>query len=308
VYGVVMNFLYVAEPAVIDIDKIRELLNDTDYEIIAGDASFSNADIRAYDTLIIRSQTLVDDHIKNHFPSLQNIVRIGTGLDNVDVDFCTVSDIKVFNAAGANADAVSDYTITMLLFVLRKLHLLQEQDVREWNRFKFVGDSMTDQTVGIIGFGNIGKGVYRKLRALGCTKFFAYDPYAPENSDFQDVQFSSLDKILESSSIVTIHAALTAETKNLINSTNIGLLAEDSILLNAARGELVDENSVLTELEHKKFTYITDTVVGEPVINPKLLGNENVIVTPHIASLTKQSEKQMLETAINNLINGKSYN
>lgn len=292
--------IYITEPDTIDPAIVTAACGETPHTLVLGSTDFAAGDARSCDTVLIRSATHITSDIRAHMPSLQRVVRVGVGLDNVDLDFCRRHDIRVYNAPGANADAVAEYAVTVILVALRKLHHLTPQDQANWNRFKFTGRGLASRSVGIVGYGHIGKLLHAKLTALGCTNFAIYDPFVQTAP--QGARLASLDDLLRTSDIVSLHLPLTAETTHIINAEKLAMLKPNAILLNAARGGIVDENAVLKRLEHAAFTYIADTVEHEPHPNPTLLNNPNVIVTPHIASLTDDAEAAMIRVAIENLL------
>ncbi len=299
--------LYVTEPDVIDLDALAGLLPADGYSIIPGQDDWADDFKSDADTLIIRSATNVTSTISHNFPKLQAIVRIGTGLDNVDLDYCKSAGIKVYNAPGANADAVAEYVVSVVLCARRKLHLINKSDILSWNRFKFSGHGLTGRTVGIIGYGNIGRLLHKKLQGLGCAEFLVYDPYVSESqAAAAGVHLMKLDDLLRRSDIISIHVPLTDETNYLLNDAKLHLLQEHAVLVNASRGGIVDESAVLRLLQEKDFTYIADTVEHEPQVNPELLGHDNIIITPHIASLTSDSEAAMLRIAVENYLSGRA--
>lgn len=302
-----MSFIYVTEPDTIDIKAAANFLSGRNIELIPGDINFRKANYHPYETLLIRSQTSISSDIKKHFPDLKNIVRVGTGLDNIDLEHCKANNINIFNAAGANADAVSEYVVATALYALRKLHTLTKEDVEQWNRFNFRGHSMSEQTVGIIGFGNIGKLVYKKLHAFSPVKFLAYDPFITQDmvKDF-DITMTDLDTVLKNSTLITLHLPLLPQTKYLINEKNFHLIQDGSLLINSSRGGIVDEQAAINYAPTHNIMYIADTVEGEPRPSASLVSSPNTIVTPHIASLTKSSEDAMLSGAINNFLDGKT--
>lgn len=300
--------VYVTEPDLIDLSIVTAKLPSDSFLVVGGSSSFEDSRRHSYDTLLIRSGTKVTDKIKTFFPDLKHVVRVGTGLDNVDLDFCKREGIAVYNAAGANADAVAEYVVSMILFALRKLHHRTHQDVVDWNRLKFLGASMNEQTIGLIGFGNIGRLVYKKLGGFDYKGFLIYDPYIDVANVPEGVtKVESIDELIRQSTIVSLHLPLTDETRNTISKDRLALLHQDALLINSSRGGIVDESSVLELLnDSSPFTYIADTVENEPRGNPALFDNENIIITPHIASLTGGANRQMLETALENLLNNKT--
>lgn len=300
--------VYVTEPDLINLDLVTSKLSQDLFTVVAGTKSFEDSKQHPYETIIIRSGTKVTDQIKIFFPDLKNIVRVGTGLDNVDLVFCKQEGIAVYNAAGANADAVAEYVVSVILLVLRRLDQLTQQDVIDWNRLKFLGSSMSDQTIGLIGFGNVGKLLHKKLTSFNYKAFFVYDPYiSPADTPEGVTLVTSIDELMKQCTIVSLHLPLTDETKNIIDKDKLLLLPNDAILINSSRGGIVDEAAVLELLDGGlQFTYIADTVVDEPHGNKALFSHERIIITPHIASLTTQANVQMTEVALENFLASKA--
>jgi D-3-phosphoglycerate dehydrogenase len=301
------KYIYVTEPQNLDPAVMSDTLQGSGWEVVAGDTAYTGSQAHPYEALLVRSKTIIDGRIREQFPRLRHIVRAGVGLDNVDLEFCNSHDIKVYNAPGANADAVSDYTLGMMLFGLRKLYKLNPEDVISWNRFKFTGRNLAQQTVGIVGFGNIGKSVQQKLRGFGCTEILIFDPYLPQDLPLEDnMRVAPLADLLRESTIISLHLPLTEQTKYLIGRHNLALVQENAILINASRGGIVEEAALLATLNTKDLVYIADAVEGEPEVNKDLLGHPNIVITPHIASLTDESERQMVRVALQNLLQGKT--
>lgn len=294
--------VYVTEPEAINLEIVRKAFGATSHMLVAGNTDFSVGEPANCDTILIRSASRIDASVRQHLPHLRHIVRVGTGLDNIDLTFCNQADIAVYNAPGANAEAVAEYAVTVSLLALRRLHRLTRADVEHWNRFAFTGRSIATRSVGIVGFGHIGRLVYHKLRALGCSSFLLHDPFATEAP--ADARLAPLDELLAHSDIISLHLPLTSQTHHLIGADKLAILKPDAILLNASRGGIVDETAVLAALHNKQFTYIADTVEGEPRVRPALLDHPDIIVTPHIASLTEEADAAMIRTAIENLVAG----
>lgn len=302
-----MKSIYITEPAAINTRIVAELLGD-EWKIIEGTPVF-DGDTQDCSALLVRSATTVTSSIKDFFPNLQHVIRVGVGVDNIDIDFCDRERIAVYNAPGANADAVSDYVITMMFQALRKTYLLTERDVKEWNRFKFTGRSMAGRSIGIVGFGNIGKQVFTKLQGFNCKAFFVYDPFIKEEDMPEGVTYAaSVEEVLQHSDIVTLHVPLLPATKYLINKENLTLLPDEAILINASRGGIVNEADVVAHTQNHKLVYVADTVEGEPSVSSDLLSTPNILVTPHIAALTKESEDNMVAVALDNFLHNRPMN
>lgn len=297
------SLIYVTEPDAIDLTVVAEVLRDTGVKYAAGTTDFSASKAQNYEALLIRSATKIDSTIKDYFPRLKSIVRAGVGLDNVDLAYCKNEGISVYNAPGANADVVSEYVVAMMLHVLRGLNKLNVQRVREWERFAFRGSSINEHSIGIVGFGHIGRLVYEKLNAFSVAQFFVFDPYiSPDSIAADNIQCIDLDGLLRKSSIISLHLPLTPETRYLIDERKLALMQRGTLLINSARGEIVDEAALIARATAGHLTYVADTVEGEPNVNEQLLGCEKIIITPHIASLTSSSEKEMVRQALANYL------
>lgn len=298
------NTIYVTEPQAIDIQRAERYVGDSEYTFIPGNTRFEGAEEDCR-TLLLRSETHIGADIKQYFPKLTNIIRVGTGLDNIDLNFCRENAINVYNAAGANADAVAEYVVSMLLYASRSLYMLEKRDVEQWNRFKFRGSSIAGKTIGIIGFGNIGRLLRAKLRGLGCSSFLIHDPYLPSSAiEDEDTHAQSLEEVLKGSDVVSLHIPLTDDTKYIIGADMLHLCKPDLMLVNASRGGIVHEEALIHHMKHNpRMIYIADTVEDEPNVHKDLLERGGVLVTPHIASLTSDAEVAMLERALQNFVN-----
>lgn len=283
---------------------MRELLESHPISISEGTVSFADSKVHPYEVLVIRSKATVDTRIKELFPRLKSIIRVGTGLDNIDIDYCKSADINVYNAAGANASAVAEYIVAMALLSLRRINHLTTEDVLTWNRFKFRGQSLGSQAVGLIGFGNIGRSVSQIVASFNCQNIFAYDPFITQDNLPDGVtKLDSLEELLQACSVISLQVPLIDTTRHLLNKERLTYLKQDAVLVNVSHGGVVDEAAVLAHLENgAQFTYIADTVSNEPNGDKRLFKHDNVIITPHIASLTHSSEREMVRVAIQNYI------
>lgn len=295
------TILYLTEPDVVDSTALHLL--ESEYLLIQGDLTGNKNYIPHIRGLIIRTQTKVDHDFLNKFPELEAIIRIGVGMDNIDILECQRRHIELFNAPGSNAHAVAEYVIGMILTGLRKWHHLTTDDVVAWNRSKYIGSELHGKTVGIIGFGNIGRLVYQKLVTWGCN-FIVYDPYL-NTQDFHyfSLRFvSQLEEVLQQTSIITLHVPLSAETLHLLSFKQLTLLPQNFMLVNAARGGIVDEAALKEILIQKHGTYIGDVFENEPLVDPQLVTMPEVIATPHIAAMTEEANTAMAYEAIENYL------
>jgi phosphoglycerate dehydrogenase-like enzyme len=299
--------IYVTEPQAIDTELATRELQGSAYQLQRGDTACTGGPFPEVQALLIRSATKVDSTITQHFPNLKSVIRVGVGLDNVDLEYCKQAGLTVFNAPGANANAVSDYVTGMVLYALRRVNLFTPEDIRSWNRFAAIGDEVAAQTVGIVGFGNIGRQLHHKLEACGCQEFLLYDPYLPKDVELpKNARMVSLAELFTSSAVISLHLPLTDETRHIVSEKALATFKDGAILINAARGGIVDEAAVLAVADKKQLTYVADTVENEPQVSSALLDNPRVIITPHIAGVTRQSEQNMVTVALQRFLSGQA--
>lgn len=237
--------------------------------------------------LIVRNRTQVKGSLlagKN----LKVIGRLGVGLDNIDVDAAKKAGITVIPATGANNLSVAEYVITGLLMLLRSSYgHTAEMAAGLWPREKMIGRELAGKTLGLIGFGAIARNTAQLASALGMN-VIAYDPYT---EDFQGAKKVSLNELLENADAVSLHVPLTEQTKGLLDVSKIVKMKKGAVLINAARGGIVDEKALAEALENGHLGgAIVDVFEKEPMTadNP-LAKAPNCILTPHIAGVTKES-------------------
>ena len=247
---------------------------------------------------IISGDSPLTNQILENAKFLKIIARVGVGYDNVDLDAATRRRIIVTNVPGALSDSVAEHTILLMLAVARRL-VVADKSVREgrWADYFQHAPSfeLNGKTLGLIGLGAIGSAVAQRAKAFN-MEVLVYDPYVDENRvtriGYRRVE---LDRLLRESDVVSIHSPLTAETKNLIGERELNLMKKSAILINTARGTVVDESSLIEAL--KKGTIAgagMDVLAHEPPHqdNP-LLTLENVILTPHCAAFALDALRRL---------------
>lgn len=264
--------------------------------------NMTRADIRekhkGYQGMIIRSKTVVDRDLLGDDPTLRFIGRAGAGLDNLDLNYLAEKSIQVIHAAEGNRDAVGEFTVAMLLSLLRNIPRAHQEVINGvWLRESNRGGEIMGKTVSIIGFGNMGQAFARRLSGFGC-KILVYDKYkrgfATELYEEADMQ-----QIFDETDILSLHLPLTDETRAMVNTTYLSKFKKKIILLNTARGEIVPmadlaesfsmgfvRGAALDVLENEKLNELTP-VQREGFRN--LISGGNVIFTPHIAGWTYES-------------------
>jgi D-3-phosphoglycerate dehydrogenase len=244
-----------------------------------------------YDALVVRSATKVTAAVIAAGTRLKVIGRAGVGVDNVDVDAATRRGIVVANAPESNIVSAAEHTIGLLVALARNIPQAHAALIAgRWERSKWGGVELADKVLGVLGFGRIGRQVAR--RALGLQmKVLAYDPFvSAERFRELGVESASFDDVLLRSDFVTVHLPLTDETRRAIDATTIGKMRDGVRIVNAARGELVDEAALVAALESGKVAGAAIDVFTEEPYSGPLLQAPNIVVTPHLAASTEEAQ------------------
>jgi len=246
-----------------------------------------------YDAVIIRSSVRVDAELLAVASRLKVIGRAGMGLDNVDIDAASLRGVIVMNTPGANTIATAEHAVAMLLALCR--HVPQaDSSVRngEWARSQFLGVQLYRKTLGVVGLGRIGAQVARRTQAFGMT-VIAFDPYISDDVARElNVTLVDLDELLARSDFITLHTALTSETRYMIDAQAIARMKPGVRLVNCARGGLVDEMALADALRSGHIAGAAlDVFVNEPLSSDSPLRDlPNVVLTPHIAASTVEAQ------------------
>ncbi len=231
------------------------------------------------------------------------------GFESVDTAAAAALGIPVSSAGGANASAVAEHTLMLMLACLKKLALAHESTVRgRWTQGEMLQAGLFElrgKTVGIIGMGRIGREVARRARAFSVHLLYCNrHRLAPEMESSLEAAYCPLDELIAESDVITIHVPLTPQTANLINAERIASMKPDAIVINVSRGAIVDEGALARALVEGRIGGAgLDVFAREPVdaANP-LLGAPNVILTPHIAGATGEAQAQIVELTIANVV------
>jgi D-3-phosphoglycerate dehydrogenase len=264
-----------------------ELLRRSGFDVVVD----SEASLDDADALIVRSATKVTAELIASAPKLRVIGRAGVGVDNVDVDAATRRGIVVANAPESNVVSAAEHTVGLLVALARNIPQAHAA-LREgrWERSKWGGVELADKTLGVLGFGRIGRQVAR--RAIGLQmKVVAYDPYVGiERFRELGVERAEFDEVLAQSDFITLHLPLNDETRGAIGADAITKMREGARIVNAARGELIDEAALIAALEDGTLAGAAiDVYAKEPYDGP-LLQAPNVVLTPHLAASTEEAQ------------------
>ena len=250
--------------------------------------------------LIVRNKTLVTRELIENAPNLNCVGRLGVGLDNIDLNACEEHNIKVYPALGANSHSVAEYVICASMLLLRKAYFKKNEMIAgNWPRQESSGSEVYGKTLGLIGFGDIAQKTRDLALGLG-MKTVAYDPYLDKDSNvWKETKNLDLDNLLSISDIISLHIPLSKETKNLIDEKKLRLIKNSSVIINAARGGVIDENQLAKLLKENKIGGAALDVFNEEPVNKecakKFEGINNLILTPHIGGVTKESNERVSE-------------
>ena len=248
--------------------------------------------IADYDALIVRSQTKVRADVIQSAKKLKVIGRAGVGIDNIDVDAATRSGIVVVNSPTGNIIAAAEHTIALMLALARNVPQANSHlRLGEWRREEFVGTEIRNKTLGIIGLGNVGSEVAKRVQALE-MRVIAHDPFVSEQYAHNlKVELVSMDQLLEEADFITLHVPLTAATDRLIGGKELAKARPTARIINCARGGVIDEEALLKAIRAGKIAGAAfDVFDHEPVTDSPLFREDKIIVTPHLGASTIEAQ------------------
>ncbi len=243
--------------------------------------------------LILRGKTKVTAEVLQHAGHLRVICRAGSGVDNIDLESAKEKQIAVFNTPGANSTSVAELTWGLILALHRKIALASESMKQgRWEKKSFSGHEVFGRRLGVIGLGQIGSQVARLGIAFGC-KVVGHDANVDASLVSNQMESAPLDELLATSDIVTLHLPLNAETRGLLAGGMLATMKKGAVLVNAARGGLVDETELLGLLKNGHLAGAgLDVFEDEPPANQELISLSNVVATPHIGAATAEAQSR----------------
>lgn len=258
------------------------------------------------DGLIVRNRTQVDGALLAAAPDLKVVGRLGVGLDNIDLDACTARGVAVLPAIGANADSVAEYVIAAAFSLVRGVFLTSDAVIAgDWPRMALTGLEIQGRTMGLVGFGDIAQRVAQRALALGMS-VIAYDPFLPsEDEAWSIARNESLTDVLRSADVVSLHVPLTEDTRGLIDGPALSSMKDTAVLVNTSRGGVVDEEALIQTLRTGGIRGAAlDVYATEPVSatsGARFAGVPNLLLTPHIAGITVESNDRVSEMVADNV-------
>ena len=253
-------------------------------------------EIKAYDGLIIRSGTKVTADVIEAGTQLKIIGRAGTGLDNVDIEVATRRGIVVMNTPGGNTITTAEHTIAMMVAMSRKIpQATASIKAGKWEKQTFMGTELYHKTLGLVGLGQIGTVVAKLAQGLAMN-VIGYDPFlAPERAKELGLETVTLAELFRRSDIISVHTPLTNETRSIIDAHAIHQMKDGVMIVNCARGGIVNEQDIVEALRSKKVASAAFDVFEEEPVKPDhpLLTLDNVICSPHIGASTEEAQENV---------------
>ncbi len=246
------------------------------------------------DALIVRNRTQVTADLLSAGPELRCVGRLGVGLDNIDQRACAARGVAVYPATGANDQSVAEYVVACILMLLRgAYHSTDQMHAGTWPRQALMGREASGRTLGLIGFGSIARETAVRARALGMF-ICAHDPFLdPDDPVWSDATRCTLEELLARADAVSLHVPLTEGTRRILDADALAAMKTDAVLINAARGGVVDEVALAESLRRGHLAGAALDVFEEEPLGAAhgqvFAGIPNLILTPHIAGVTEES-------------------
>jgi (S)-sulfolactate dehydrogenase len=264
-------------------------------------------EVRAAKALVVRNRTQVRGPLLDAAAHLEVVGRLGVGLDNIDMEACAARGIRVCPASGANDLSVAEWVIATTMVLLRGAYMATPEVIAgHWPRGRLMGREMAGKTIGLIGFGAIAREVATRAGAMG-MHCIAFDPLlADDHPAWHHAKRHGLEPLLREADVVSLHVPLTDTTRNMIDALRLKRMKPDAILLNAARGGIVDEAALAAALKAGELGGAALDVFDEEPLSAArsavFKGCPNLILTPHIAGVTIESNVRVSHVTIANVL------
>ena len=289
-------------------NEILEKYNQAENIIVDNKSGISKEELMEilpeYDGLVVRSRTKVTADVLAKGDKLKIIGRAGAGVDNIDTEESTNRGIIVMNTPGGNTVAATEHSVAMLLSLMRNIPRANMSMLEEkWDKKKYGGHELYEKTIGVVGLGKIGYGVAKRLKAFEAT-ILAYDPIVTkEVADKIGVKLVDLEELVDQSDIITIHAPKMNETIDLFDKNRLAKCKDGVIIVNCARGGIVNEADLLAALESGKVSAAAlDVYTSEPLTDFALVKHPNVVATPHLGASTEEAQIKVADMILDQMI------
>jgi len=261
--------------------------------------------VQRADVILTAFRTRITRAVMEACPNLKLIAKYGVGVENIDIRAATELGIPVTNAPGVNSNAVAEMTLGLMLAVMRRIQFAREL-IRSgvWEDEKSLGRELSGSTVGIVGYGNIARLVIRKLQGFEVRKILVFtESKSRQAPDFPNVAFEDLETILKESDIVSIHKALTPQSRGMIGESQLKRMKGSAFLINTSRGAMVEEGPLLKALQERWIAGAALDVYEQEPLSPRspFLSMNHVVLTPHIGAATHETRERMVTTIAQNI-------
>ena len=265
--------------------------------------------VREYDGILCTISDKFDADVLNHSKQLKIISNYAIGLDNIDVDYAKNIGIRVCNTPDAVTNSTADLTMGLLLSLIRHIpeanDFVKNDNWKTWDPYLLLGEELANKKMGLLGFGRCGRAVARRALGFGLkVHFYDRSTRSVDSENLKGVVYEEYESLLETSDYLSIHLPLTNDTNGLIDEEAFKLMEKRPILINLARGDIIDNNSMLKALESEQIRGAAlDVVASEPISSDHpLCKHERVLIVPHIGTATIESRYQMAVSAAQNII------
>ncbi len=279
-------------------NKVEDVLKSKsiDYDIKTGlEPKELKSIIDDYDGILIRSATKLTADILENCSNLKVIGRAGVGVDNVDLDVATKNKILVMNTPLGNLEATAELTVGLMFSLYRHIHLANSSTHEgKWEKTKFMGTELKGKTLGIVGFGNIGQRVAEICKVIGMQILTNSNSASDEVLNSFGANKVSTEELLSSSDVLSLHTKLNDLTKNMLNKETIASMKNSSVIINCARGGLINESDLKDALNNDVIAGAAiDVYETEPATENVMFGAKNLLLTPHLGASSKEAQSNV---------------
>ena len=279
-------------------NKVEDVLKSKsiDYDIKTGlEPNELKSIIDDYDGILIRSATKLTSDILENCSNLKVIGRAGVGVDNVDLDVATKNKILVMNTPLGNLEATAELTVGLMFSLYRHIHLANSSTHEgKWEKSKFMGTELKGKTLGIVGFGNIGQRVAEICRVIGMRILTNSKSASDDVLKSLSAKKVSTEELLSSSDVLSLHTKLNDQTSNILNKETIATMKKSSVIINCARGGLINESDLKDALNNDVIAGAAiDVYETEPATENVMFGAKNLLLTPHLGASSKEAQSNV---------------
>ncbi len=279
-------------------DKVEDVLKSKqiDYDIKTGMSPEElKGVIDQYDGILIRSATKLTSDILADCKNLKVIGRAGVGVDNVDLDQATKNRILVMNTPLGNLEATAELSVGLMFSIMRNIHLANDSTHQgKWEKPKFLGTELKGKVLGIVGYGNIGQRVAEICSTIGMKIITNSKSASDDDLSKFDVEKVSTEDLIKVADVITLHTKLNDETKYMINKETISTMKPTSVIINCARGGLINESDLKDALNNEIIAGAAiDVYENEPATDNIMFGTKNLLLTPHLGASSKEAQSNV---------------